>query len=219
MKFSKAQSDNYFELCKYRINNVYLTWVEQFLDIIEQNINTNTKLSINDIGCNLGQFYKGLKRRDFRKNIKYNGFDNSEKYLAEAKKTFPEIKKNFKYHDISEKTPPNCNISVASATFEHIPNYIDALNNTFKKTKDLFLLRTFLSENYDKQNVKIKDGNSYPVQQFSYYDICSIAKENDFSTEMIRDKFTDSLPMPVGSRTGENIIIRTFYICKFIPNK
>ena len=219
MKFSEAQSENYFELCKYRLKNVYLTWVEQFLDIIEQNINTDIKLSINDIGCNLGQFYKGLKRRGFSKNIEYNGLDYSEKYLSEAKIFFPEISKNFIHLDISDKEPPNCNISVASATFEHIPNYIDALNNTFKTTENLFLLRTFLSEVYDKQNVKIKEGNSYPVQQFSFYDICSIAKENNFSTEIIRDRFTDSLPAPVGSKDGENIIIRTFYICKFTPIK
>ena len=39
----------------------------------------------------------------------------------------------------------------------------------------------------------------------------------NFYTEIIRDRFTDSLPSPVGNRTGENIIMRTFYICMFKP--
>ena len=63
MKFSQAQSEAYIELCKYRIKNVYLTWVEQFLDLIEDNIDTSIEFCINDIGCNLGLFYKGLMRR------------------------------------------------------------------------------------------------------------------------------------------------------------
>ena len=45
MKFSQAQSEAYFELCKYRMKNVYLTWVEQFLDLIEEEI-PQSKLSM-----------------------------------------------------------------------------------------------------------------------------------------------------------------------------
>ena len=50
MKFSQAQSEAYFELCKYRMKNVYLTWVEQFLDLNEDNIDTSVEFCINDIG-------------------------------------------------------------------------------------------------------------------------------------------------------------------------
>ena len=218
MKFSQAQSEAYFELCKYRIKNVHLTWVEQFLDLIEDNIDTSVEFCINDIGCNLGQFYKGLRRRKFCKNVEYYGLDNSEKYLKEAKIIFSDIKSNFININICETSPPfKCNVSISSATFEHLNNYTKALTNTFQTTKNLFLLRTFLSESYDNENLSIKGGNNYPVQQFSFHEICSIAKENNFYTEIIRDRFTDSLPSPVGNRTGENIIMRTFYICIFKP--
>jgi len=106
MKFSQAQSEAYFELCKYRIKNVYLTWVEQFLDLIEDNIDTSIEFIINDIGCNLGQFYKGLKRRNICKKVEYYGLDNSEKYLKEAKIIFPDIKSNFININICETPPP-----------------------------------------------------------------------------------------------------------------
>ena len=38
MNFEEAQSNEYLNLIKYRLNNVYLTWVEQILDIINEKL-------------------------------------------------------------------------------------------------------------------------------------------------------------------------------------
>lgn len=53
--FEKSQEDGYLDLCISRVRNEYLTWVEQLLDIVE-NENYEGGLKINDIGCNVGQF-------------------------------------------------------------------------------------------------------------------------------------------------------------------
>ena len=81
--FQESQDKEYFSLCVHRAKKTYLVWVEQFLDIISENADMNTTLKLNDIGCNLGQFWKGLKRRDFV-NIDYNGFDYEEMYVEEG---------------------------------------------------------------------------------------------------------------------------------------
>jgi len=36
--FQKSQNDKYLELCVNRVRNKYLNWVEQFLDIISENV-------------------------------------------------------------------------------------------------------------------------------------------------------------------------------------
>ena len=61
--FQESQNKEYLKLCIDRAKNVELAWVKQFLDIIYDNFHSKSKLRLNDIGCNLGQFWKGLKKR------------------------------------------------------------------------------------------------------------------------------------------------------------
>ena len=67
--FQEAQDNEYLKLCIHRAKSIYLTWVEQFLDIISENVDINKKLRLNDVGCNLGQIWKGLKKRDWASRI------------------------------------------------------------------------------------------------------------------------------------------------------
>ena len=97
--FQKSQNDKYLELCVNRVKNKYLTWVEQFLDIISENVDLNKQLKLNDIGCNLGQFWKGLKNREM------NRIDYEEVYLKEAIKIFPELSDKLDLLDITNTSP------------------------------------------------------------------------------------------------------------------
>jgi len=103
--FQKSQNDKYLEKCVNRVKNKYLTWVEQFLDIISDNVDLNKKLKLNDIGCNLGQFWKGLKNRGMNR-IDYNGFDFEEVYLKKAINIFPELSDKLDLLDITNTPPP-----------------------------------------------------------------------------------------------------------------
>lgn len=67
--FQESQNKEYLELLIDRARNVDLTWVEQFLDIIFDSVDSERQLRLNDIGCNLGQFWKGLKKRGVIFNI------------------------------------------------------------------------------------------------------------------------------------------------------
>ncbi len=99
--FQESQNKEYLELCIDRTKNVELVWVEQFLDVIFNSVNSEKQLRLNDIGCNLGQFWKGLKKRGG--NIKYRGYDFEEIYLDQARKLFPEISNKLFRFDIRLK--------------------------------------------------------------------------------------------------------------------
>ncbi|MEJ5227791.1 methyltransferase domain-containing protein [Thermodesulfovibrio sp.] len=205
--FQKSQDKEYLELCIERAKNDYLTWVEQFLDIIGEAVDYKNPLRLNDIGCNLGQFWKGLKKRGWF-SIEYFGYDCEEIYLEHAKKIFPEISQRLFKLDINREKLPECDITVCSATLEHLEYLQPALDNMLQSTKRLILLRTFLGETPLK-SIRMKEGANtyYNIHQFSFNEIFLSFEKNGFSSKIIRDKYTDSMPQYIG-----NGIIRTFYI-------
>ncbi len=205
--FQQSQNDEYLQLCIDRVKNENLTWVEQLLNILSENMDLNENLTLNDIGCNLGQFWKGLKRRDFV-NIDYNGFDYEEMYVEEAKNIFPEVSEKFNFLDIEKTTPPQCDITVCSATLEHMEYLQPSLENMLESTDKLFLLRTFFGEIPLKSIRMKKNAKSYyNIHQFSFHEVFSSFKRHGFSSIIIRDQYTDSMP-----RYLDDGIIRTFYV-------
>ena len=206
--FQESQNKEYLDLCIERAKNVELTWVEQFLDIIFNSVDPEDQLRVNDIGCNLGQFWKGLKNRRGGDNIQYFGYDSEGVYLEEAKKIFPEISKKLSQLDITQEKPPDCDITVCSATLEHLEYLQPGLDNMLQSSKKLLLLRTFLGEGALK-SIRMKEGAKtyYNIHQFSFSEIFSSFERNGFSSRVIRDRYTDSMPNYL-----DNGIIRTFFI-------
>lgn len=204
--FQESQNKEYLELCIDRARNVDLTWVEQFLDIIFDSVDSERQLRLNDIGCNLGQFWKGLKKRGG--NIQYFGYDPEEVYLEEAKKIFPEISKKLFKLDITQEKPHDCDITVCSATLEHLEYLQPGLDNMLQSSKQLLLLRTFLDVEALK-SIRMKEGAKtyYNIHQFSFNEIFLSFERNGFSSKVIRDRYTDSMPNYL-----DNGIIRTFFI-------
>lgn len=206
MMFHESQGDQYLELCINRAKNKYLTWVEQFLDIISENVDINKKHKLNDIGCNLGQFWKGLKRREMN-NIDYNGFDFEEIYLKEAKNIFPEVSEKLNMINIANDRPPQCDISVCSATLEHLNYFQPGLDNILKSTNKLVLLRTFMGETSLKSKFKRTGLMSYDIHQFLFHNISYHFQREGFNSQIIQDRRTGSLLQKI-----ENKFPRTFYI-------
>jgi len=206
--FQESQNKEYLELCIDRARNIDLTWIEQFLDIIFDSVDSERQLLLNDIGCNLGQFWKGLKKKGWGDNIQYFGYDSEEVYLEEAKKIFPEISKKLFQFDITQGKPPDCDITVCSATAEHLEYLQPGLDNMLQSTKGLFLLRTFLGVEALK-SISMKEGAKtyYNIHQYSFSEILLSFERNGFSSRVIRDRYTDSMPNYL-----DNGIIRTFFI-------
>jgi len=205
--FHNSQDNDYLNVCIQRLKNKNnLVWVDQFLDIIQDQIPVEKTMKLNDIGCNVGQFYKGIK--NYYPEIDYHGYDIENLYLEAAKTFFPELKKSISQLDITQEKPRECNISVISATLEHLEYLSPGLDNILKTTKNLCLLRTFLGETTHKAIFKKEAAKTYYyINQRSFLEIMDVFDKYKFQTKIIRDKYTDSMPKYLGQG-----VVRTQYI-------
>ncbi|OGN00828.1 MAG: hypothetical protein A3B91_02495 [Candidatus Yanofskybacteria bacterium RIFCSPHIGHO2_02_FULL_41_29] len=208
--FHKTQNKESLKIFLARMKGPLLTWVEQFLDLLEPHLTPSTTL--NDIGCNVGQFYKGLVEKKIK--IDYRGFDIEPIYLAQAKKIFPSAKNNFQILDITKETPPAADISVVSATLEHLENFSPALDHILASTKKIIIARTYLGEKQER-DIMLKEHSQYPypMNQYSFLDIFRTFAKYNFEAKIVRDRYTDSLPyyVPFETVPGQGLV-RTQYV-------
>ena len=166
-----------------RIKNVNLIWVDQVLNILKPMI-SKEKLSLNDYGCNVFQLYKGIKKKKLNNKLLYTCYDHDNHYIKLGLKYFPELKKKFKVIDLEKITPGKSDISVISATLEHMINPDEALNNILNSTKKIIIIRTFLGRKKIRKlfsDTKFVD-NPYYINQFTF---------NWIKKKLIKKKFTN----------------------------
>ena len=143
--------------------------MNQFVKIINQSMGEGGgTTTLNDLGCGVGNFYRGV---DFLQgSINYRGYDVSDIYLSTAREFFPAG--NFIKLDISEYMPQEADVTVMSATLEHLDNYTNALKNIFFSTKKLFILRTFIGpESLFDRCQTFQATDSYLIRQFTIEEI------------------------------------------------
>jgi hypothetical protein len=185
----QTQNDSYYELLKERLTAKPLLWVEQFLEIINnsEDRGSPSKIILNDIGCNVGHFYNGMLHNSI--NFDYVGYDISETYLNLARDHFNSAQ--FHYLDISKSLPRVADISVISATLEHIEDINQAMDNIFKTTSRFVLLRTFVGTS-SMSDYCLKPGASHPylIRQFTLEELIGIPRSYGFQCTEIEDQAT-----------------------------
>lgn len=195
-----------------RLNQPKLIWVQQISDIIAEILQQQglKEIKLKDIGCNVGHFYRGIS--DLGLSIKYSGYDISETYVNVARKFFDTDA--FDVADFSktlDKASYISDITVISATLEHIENWQTALKNIFDTTKDLIIIRTFIGDKSLKQFChKPNSLEGYEIYQFSEQDITSHAKSDSWEMQFIEDRATSGQ-----SKLVCEGIARTMKICVF----
>ena len=107
---------------------------------------------------NLFQFYKGLKKKDNNKKFDYFGYDHDKEYIKCGLHFFPELKKKSKIFDIEKSTPRLADITIISATLEHLNNPDDAIEKLCKSTKKIIFIRSFFGK---KKIIKIFKNKKY----------------------------------------------------------
>ena len=195
-----TQNKDYLDLSIKRLNEPALIWVSQFTDIINSKMKYFDKLAlkINDIGCNVGHFYRNINQ--INSKVNYTGFDISKTYLDIAHNHFPEA--NFILEDVGsnkfDKNKYNCDISVISATLEHIEDYEVFLENVFQSTNDLVLIRTFIG-NESRKDYCLKPGanQSYLIRQFKLSELKDKSFNSSWNCEEIEDKATGGVQKQV----------------------
>jgi ubiquinone/menaquinone biosynthesis C-methylase UbiE len=210
-----TQNNEYLKLSSQRLSEPPLIWVNQFTQLINDFIGDHKgRYVINDIGCNVGHFARNVEL--INADISYIGIDISKTYLEIAKQHFPKL--NFYVEDFAQKdlniSQFNCDISVVSATLEHIDKYEQFLENVFASTNQMVLIRTFLGE-ISEMDYCLKEGasSSYLIRQFVLPDLINKSYNKDWIFECLEDKATQSQPKIIC-----NSIIRTQQIMKFTKN-
>jgi 2-polyprenyl-3-methyl-5-hydroxy-6-metoxy-1,4-benzoquinol methylase len=208
-----TQNAEYLKLSSQRLSEPPLIWVNQFTQIIKGFIGENKgKYVINDIGCNVGHFARNVEL--INADVAYRGIDISKTYLEIAKHHFPKL--DFYIEDFAQKelnvSQFNCDVSVVSATLEHIDDYEQFLSNIFKTTSQMVLIRTFVGET-SEMDYCLKEGatQSYLIRQFVLSDLVNNDFNKDWLFEEIVDEATHSKPKVIC-----NSITRSQQILKFV---
>ena len=195
-----TQNQEYLDLSIKRLSETPLIWVSQFSKIINEKVKSLDKLilKINDIGCNVGHFYRNINLID--SIVEYTGFDISQTYLYIAQDYFPEA--NFILEDVGsmefDRNKYNCDISIISATLEHIEDYEVFLENIFQSTNHLVLIRTFIgSQSLKDYCLKPGANQSYLIRQFQLSDLKDKSFNGSWICEEIEDLATGGLQKQV----------------------
>jgi len=194
--FQTTQNNEYLGTISQRIENEYLTWCEQFLDIIAAQPGGKQSCTLNDFGCCAGQFYKSLKRRLL--SIDYRGFDIEPAYLQIAAQFFPELAASLHLLDVEKEPPPQADITIVSATLEHLNDPFKAVARLLSATNHIFLARSFIGEVALEQWLQ-KPGASAPyrIRQFTQNEFAMTMEAQGFDVEFLDDRYTKSEPREI----------------------
>lgn len=189
----ETQNSDYLDVSEKRLTEPPLVWVNQFTEIINSKFETSQKIRINDIGCNVGHFARNIN--ELKSNVDYRGIDISDVYLNIAKQKFPELR--FENQDFSSKELNRekfkCDISIISATLEHIQNYKHFLKNIFSSTQKLVLIRTFIGDESRKEYCQKENAlKPYLIRQFKKEQLVNQVFNKDWAVEFHEDKATES---------------------------
>ncbi len=202
------QDEDYLHLSLQRLEDGSppLHWCAQFADIIRDQFRGATgPLSIHDIGCNVGHFCRVLP--ELQHEVIYRGYDISETYLGLARERHPQH--SFGLLDIATELPAEeADVSIISATLEHIEQWEAALSNILASTRQQVLLRSFFGmQGASDMYKKAQAARPYLIRQFTFEQVASAAAGMGFSTRFLRDRATDSIPQYLGCG-----VTRTQYI-------
>jgi ubiquinone/menaquinone biosynthesis C-methylase UbiE len=189
----ETQNSDYLNVSEKRLTEPPLIWVNQFTEIINSKFETSQKIKINDIGCNVGHFARNIN--ELKSNVDYRGVDISDVYLNVARQKFPELR--FENQDFSSKELNReqfkCDISIVSATLEHIQNYKQFLKNIFSSTQKLVLIRTFLGDESRKDYCQKENAlNPYLIRQFKKDQLVNKDFNKKWTVEFREDMATQS---------------------------
>ena len=150
----------------------------------------------------MAQFYKELKRRGFTDRVDYRGFDIDSKFLEIGKRYFPEISDKLIEFDIESSVPPNSDIIICSACFEHLTKPYDALDNMLGSASKFIYLRTFVGTSTIEQIQSDTEFVSVPynINQFNLFELSQFFFKKGYN-------FLEELNFPMLLRRCPDLVI------------
>ena len=131
----KDTFDVWNKMSRCQFNYIFSSFEEN--KYLLENLNKNEIDSILDYGCSSGYVKRYLNLKNFN-NVKYNGFDISEKSVTIAKKKYGE---NFFFNDASQILDKKYDLVYSRDTILHQPNPWKFIDEIVSKTKKKLILR------------------------------------------------------------------------------
>ena len=209
--FVHAADPDYFELLVQRLDEKRpeLTFLAQFRELLRDKGEPGAGLL--DVGCATGYGYNSFRNTGFR----YVGIDIEKDYLDVAMDHFSgDTNTAFQQHDITlAPYMPMMDFVICEAVLEHLPALEPGLTNIAASCGRVLLLRTFLGPDqdlYDRPapNPAFQNTHRKHSNQYASAEVCHRLEQLGFTTKVIRDRHTESLPRLVDG------VFRTFYIIR-----
>jgi SAM-dependent methyltransferase len=208
MAFVEITGPDYTEFMRKRLQGEVpgQVWLQQFRQMLRPHLGPGVTLL--DVGCGSGYAYKTFQ--EF--GVIYTGLDWEPEYLKIGAEHFagsPEV--SFIRHDIAAAPVPlRADIVICSATIEHCPALMPALQHLVEATRKILLLRTFLGL-VEHINAIPSPVPEFPdvkkhTNQYAFTDVLGYITSCSFRTRVYRDEYTDSMPQYVDQ------VMRTFYV-------
>jgi SAM-dependent methyltransferase len=208
MAFVEITGPEYTEFLRKRLLGEVpqLTWLQQFSKMLRPLMRPG--ITLLDVGCGSGYAYETFKEY----GVIYTGLDWEPEYLKIGQEHFagcPEV--SFIRHDLTVAPPSRtAKIVICSATLEHCPTLMPALQHLVDATEEILLLRTFLGPDEHIHSIPspVPEFREIHKQtnQYAFKDVLGYIESRSFRTRVYRDEYTDSMPQYVDRA------MRTFYV-------
>lgn len=208
MAFVEITGPEYTEFMRKRLQGEVpnLVWLQQFSNMLKPHLRPGVTLL--DVGCGSGYAFNTFK--EF--GVIYTGLDWEPEYLKIGEAHFagrPDV--SFIRHNITvAASPRTADIVICSATLEHCPALMPALQHLVAATGKILMLRTFLGTDEQIHTVSspVPEFNEVRknTNQYAFRDVLGYSDSQSFRTRVYRDEYTDSMPQYVDRA------MRTFYV-------
>ena len=124
----------------------------------------------------------------------YTGYDHDKTYIKIGLKHFPELKKKYKIMNLEKTQPSSADVSIISATLEHLNNPNKCIENILNSTKKLIIIRSFFGKKKIKKLFSDKKyvDNPYYINQFTFSWLKTKFKNHNFKiSKIINDQATN----------------------------
>lgn len=204
----RTQDEEYLRLVTDRLGGPPLRWVAQIVDMVAGEVGSGAPpVSVNDVGCNVGQLLKGFREVPGAPEVDYLGLDCSDTYLEVGRRWFPEA--TFGLLDVIVERPPrDAEVSVCSATLEHCDDWRAALGHILASTRRAAYVRTFLSDRHEADWYEKVGSEPYIIHAFTSEELTTVADAEDFELTLVDDEATGNEMRDLGCG-----ISRAFRIC------
>lgn len=210
MSFFQITGNDFLDLMRRRLTGEMpeLTWLQQVRDILEPDFAQGGSLL--DVGCASGYAYRSFQRFA----IRYHGLDIEEKFLDLARDWFkdnPDVA--FTQHDITrDPSPVTADAVICSATLEHAPSLMPALEHMARAADKVLVLRTFLGDREELVKLpspvaEFRDTSFKHSNQYSFTDVMRALHDLGFTVRVQADRYTQSMPELVDGLVRRHYVI------------